>query len=149
MNCYNHIYHFWCQRVLPAVYADELSYYEAICVLQNAINTLIKEYEFMNENIDELIKFANDLTEILKGYDKLLKDIANGKYVDLYLKSIINWIDQNLQCLVARIVKMVCFGLDDNGHFVAYIPYSWKFLQFDTGYNYNDKATYGHLILSW
>ena len=75
--------------------------------------------------------------------------IKNGEYVHLYLDSIINWIDANLQCLVARIVKFVCFGLGDDGHFKAYIPATWQFLQFDTGMNPDDSETYGHLIIKW
>ena len=31
----------WCQRILPAVYGDEISYYEAICKLNSSVNDLI------------------------------------------------------------------------------------------------------------
>ena len=86
--------------------------------------------------------------EIVAKYDQV-DAIKNGEYVHLYLDSIINWIDANLQCLVARIVKFVCFGLGDDGHFKAYIPATWQFLQFDTGMNPDDSETYGHLIIKW
>lgn len=86
-----------------------------------------------------------EMTELKEELDK----VKNGEYVELYLDSIIAWIDANLQCLVSRIVKFVCFGLGDDGHFKAYIPETWRFLEFDTGMNPDDSETYGHLIIKW
>ena len=113
------------------------------------INDLIQNN---NEFITELRQIEADVEQLQKDVAQLQQDIEDvkaGKYVSLYLDSIINWIDQNLQCLVARIVKFVCFGLTQDGYFVAYIPATWKFLSFDTGINYSDQETYGRLIIKW
>lgn len=100
---------------------------------------LIKQVEGNSADIEELQKQVADL-------EKLLEDIKNGDYVDLYLDALQNWIDQNLQNLVANIVKYIWFGLTDDGHFCAYIPKSWDFITFDTNMNY-DSDRYGRLLL--
>lgn len=140
----------WClARTLPAVYDGSLSTIETLSKVLHAVNELIKNN---NEFIRELDAAEVNITNLQADVEQLqqdIEDVKNGKYVSLYLDSIINWIDANLQCLVARVVKFVCFGLTDDGHFVAYIPQTWKFLTFDTGIDYQDKETYGHLIIRW
>ena len=77
-----------------------------------------------------------------------LKSIENGDYVHLYLNSISNWIDSNLQQMVAKIVKFVAFEIDDSGCFIAIIPDTWDFLEFDTITDTTNE-NYGHLVLEW
>lgn len=47
-------FHFWCQKVLPLVYDDSLSYYEVLCKVVNYINKLIDEDAEIIENVDAL-----------------------------------------------------------------------------------------------
>lgn len=144
-----HQFYFWCQKVVPLVYDNGLTLYEIVCKVVDYLNNVIKG---QNDIIDQLQINSDDIAELKKEVEFLeseIEKVKNGDYVSLYLDSIINWIDKNLQCLVARIVKFVGFGLSEDGHFIACIPESWEFLQFDTGYNYEDKETYGHLILKW
>lgn len=142
-------FRFWCQRVLPAVYTDEISYYEMLCKVRDKLNEVIEQLNQQGENVNDLIAIYQQLNQRVTVLEQCCEDVKNGEYVELYLDSIINWIDANLQCLVSRIVKFVCFGLGDDGYFKAYIPSTWKFLGFDTGMNYSDKTTYGHLIIKW
>ena len=51
---------FWCQKVLPLVYDDSLSYYETLCKLTAKINELI---DFINGGITDWIK--EHISEIL------------------------------------------------------------------------------------
>ena len=41
---------------------------------------------------------------------------------------------------------MVFFGCTEDGHYTVFIPENWNSIIFNTGYNYNDKNTYGRLI---
>lgn len=143
------IFRHWCQKILPAIYDDSLSYYELLNKVVQYLNDVIGKY---NEMVDAVNTNTEDialLKEAVSDLEAELEKVKNGDYVSLYLESIINWIDNNLQCLVSRIVKFVCFGLTQDGYFCAYIPQTWKFLNFDTGMNYSDKQTYGHLIIEW
>ena len=122
-------FRFWCQSVLPLVYDDSLSYYEVLC----------KVVEYINKLIDT---------------DKEIFQDIDGLRADL--KVVQDWIDNYdtsyMEEIIAQYIKMVFFGLTDDGHFVAYIPDSWNDIQFSTS-QYDDFTSlapdYGHLILSY
>ena len=141
-------FRYYVQMVLPAVYGDELSYYEVLCKVRDKLNDTINILNQQGENVNALITLYNELNERVTSLENEVDAIKNGEYVHLYLDSIVNWIDANLQCLVARIVKFVCFGLGDDGCFTAYIPATWAFLSFDTVATYDDPD-YGKLIIQW
>lgn len=45
---------FWCQKVLPLVYGDSLSYYETLCKVVDYINALIDQDKIFADEIDAL-----------------------------------------------------------------------------------------------
>lgn len=146
----------WCQKVLPLVYDESLSYYEVLCKLTQYIQELAVSLQGFQDMVDalgirqdEVEQAFADLQNVVKDeIDKmweLLDAIKNGDYVDLYLDSIKNYIDQNLQNFVADIVKFVEFGISDDGHFVAYMPDNWDFLEFST-VPWDDPLE-GHLVI--
>lgn len=47
-------FRFWCQKVLPLVYDDSLSYYELLCKVVNYINNLIKDVNTLTTEMTEL-----------------------------------------------------------------------------------------------
>lgn len=49
-----------CQKILPLVYDDSLSYYESICKLVDKINDLV---DVINEQNDEILSQANAYTD--------------------------------------------------------------------------------------
>lgn len=56
--------HFWCQKVLPLVYDDSLSYYELLCKVVYKLN--------------ELIESENELREIVKNLETNISEIVNN-----------------------------------------------------------------------
>lgn len=90
----------------------------------------------------------------LDGLDTLtaqLKDatdqlFAKLKAGDFTKDTFIEWVNTNMTDIIYQMVRFVFFGLDDDGHFVAYIPASWEFLHFDTLLD-PDKPGYGHLVV--
>lgn len=139
---------FFSQKVLPLVYDESLSYYEVLCKLVDYINAMIENQDefntVLNQHSSDLTALKEDVTLLQNEIEK----VKNGDYVSLYLDSLENWIDQNLQELVARVVKFVAFGLDDSGRLYCNIPETWQFLKFDTDVNIN-SVNYGRLILEW
>ena len=121
-------FRFWCQSVLPLVYDDSLSYYEVLCKVVEYINKLI-------DTDREIFKDIDELRAELQVVQKWIDDFDTS-----FIEEIIN-----------QYVKMVFFGLTQDGHFVAYIPDSWNDIIFSTS-QYDDFTTlepeYGHLILS-
>lgn len=139
---------FWCQMVIPLVYDDSLSYYEVLCKVVDYLNNLASNQNEMSDYLKQLDAEFDEVKEDLNFIMAEIEKIKNGEYTSMYINSLIAWIDKNIQCLVARIVKYVCFGLDDKGNFVAYIPDTWDFLTFGTITDPDNKL-YGHLTLNW
>lgn len=128
---------FWCQKILPAVFDDSLSYYELICKLVEKINEIIKQVnsfdlQYLQDEIDKLNEEFEKFKE--SGFD------------DYYAAQIEKWINDNLLTLWKAFVKQVFFGLTSDGYFCAYVPDSWSDITFDTGAIYSTPS-YGRLIL--
>ena len=50
---------FWCQKVLPNVYDDSLSYYEYLCKLNEYLNEVIEQINTLTDNMSD---YESDLT---------------------------------------------------------------------------------------
>lgn len=84
------------------------------------------------------------LTAQLK--DATCQLFAKLKAGDFTKDTFIEWVNTNMTDIIHQMVRFVFFGLDEDGHFVAYIPASWDFLHFDTLLD-PDKPGYGHLVV--
>lgn len=63
-----HYFRFWCQKVLPLVYDDSLSYYELLCKVVNYLNDVIADSDAMKTNIGNLLTAYNELQEYVNNY---------------------------------------------------------------------------------
>lgn len=131
-------------------------------------------YGFMNKypytdfhelNLDWVLKMFNDVTISVKEVRKILDEYVDtaDKFLELYnamltgnfpqaVQDAFNkWMEENALDLVGDLVKMVFFGLTDDGYFVAYIPESWRDIQFGTTGldDFPSGIPYGHLTLSY
>ena len=132
---------FWCQRVLPAVYDDSLSYYEAVYKMGNKLNEIIA---IINDSDSSLADMQDAIKELQEEFEKF----KESGFDDYYAEQVEQWVKNNLDYIFGRVVKQVYFGLTQDGYFVAYIPKSWNDIIFDTGANFS-LDTYGRLILRW
>lgn len=138
---------FWCQKVLPLVYDDSLSYYEVLCKVVAYLNDMVGGgLPVLSEQISANTEDINNLKNELDIINKEMEKIANGDYVSLYINSLATWIDGNLKSMVSKIVNYVFFGITDDGHFAAYVPDTWDFIRFDTNVD-PQSENYGHLYL--
>lgn len=72
---------FWCQKVLPLVYDDSLSYYEVLCKISEKINELIENNENLPDYITEEIKQQLSDTNLEKIVGSYLTDfVLNVKF---------------------------------------------------------------------
>ena len=128
-------FRFWCQKVLPAVYDDSLSYYELLAKVIEKLNEVIEKYN----GTDSVWEY---ILEQLESMQKEIDDFIDGGFEE----ALDEWARQNMATIIGELAKMVTFGLTLNGYFVAYIPESWSDIWFDTGFDYS-LDTYGRLIL--
>ena len=120
---------FWCQKVLPLVYDDSLSYYELLCKVVDYINNLINDQKELS---DELINLQREVKKIQEWIDNF--DTAYiEKIVERYLAT------------------MIFVEISDAGYFIYYIPEKWEDITFNTtGLDVIIPNTeYGRLVLSY
>lgn len=92
-------FRFWCQKMLPAVYDDSLSYYELLCKVVAYLNDMASQTETqfnsLEKNVNTLSTSFTELKEYVKNYfnnldiqneiDKKIDDlILNGSLVEMF-----------------------------------------------------------------
>lgn len=125
---------FWCQKVLPLVYDNSLSYYEVLC----------KVVKYINELIDSDKEIIDDIDALRADMEVVQNWIASFDYEPL--------LETVKEMVQKYITAGVYFGLTDTGYFVAHIPEAWDKIQFHTtGYDVEMaiQPDYGHLVLSY
>lgn len=77
--------------------------------------------------------------------------LINGNFPPKMIESLKEWTVKNTESIIAAAVKMVFFGITNDGYFVAYIPETWDDIIFTTtGYDTPLMGhDYGHLVLSY
>ena len=63
----NSPFRFWCQKVLPLVYDDSLSYYELLCKVVGKLNELAENQNNLSDEIKEVTKDLNDFKNQVPG----------------------------------------------------------------------------------
>lgn len=59
---------FWCQKVLPLVYDDSLSYYELLCKIVHYLNNIINDVSICETNIEKLLEAYKQLEKYVNEY---------------------------------------------------------------------------------
>lgn len=112
---------------------------------QNKLDAFVTEVKNYQNNIDAKIAQLN--ATVQECYNEVQK-LINGEYIETYVQALATWIDNNLQVMVSKIVKYVWFEINEDGYFIAWIPDTWDFIDFDTDMN-PDSEDYGKLALLW
>lgn len=113
---------------------------------------LIRHCKDNEDAIAVLNEWKESATDTIADLQQLLNDIAAGVFPDEIADAIKNFIVNNFYDIVGDMMKMVWFGLTDSGYFVAYIPESWKDIEFfTTGYDFTTDLMpeFGHLVLGY
>ena len=61
-------FRFWCQKVLPLVYDDSLSYYELLCKVVDYLNNTISDVNILGTDVDNLNKAFIQLQDYVNNY---------------------------------------------------------------------------------
>lgn len=119
---------FWCQKVLPVVYDDSLSYYELLCKVVKYINDLI-------DSDKEIIQDITQLKKELRIVQKWIEDF-NTDMIEKWLA------DHLFRSIFVRI---------DNGYFMYYLPEGWQEITlFTSGLDIDvENVPFGHLIIDY
>ena len=97
-------FRFWCQKVLPTVYDDSLSYYELLCKVVAKLNEAINQGNTVAEGFEELTKFVNnyfDSTEFTEHIDSKLDEMAiNGTLSTIINETIFDELNSKIDASV-------------------------------------------------
>ncbi len=121
---------FWCQKILPLVYDDSLSYYEVLCKVVDYINQLIDNDKVIGEELENL---KTELVTVKKWIDEF-----DTSYAEKIIKE--------------SIATMIFVEITDAGYIVYNIPSEWNDITFNTtglDIELDLQKDYGHLVLSY
>ena len=123
-------FRFWCQKVLPLVYDDSLSYYEVLCKVVDYINNIIKDMQTTDTEITEL---QNEI-----------------KQIKMWIE---NFATTEVEKLIAeQIATMIFVEISNAGYIIYHIPEQWEDITFNTtglDIMLADYPEYGRLVLSY
>lgn len=122
-------FRFWCQKVLPLVYDNSLSYYEVLCKVVDYINNLIAQDKIVVSDINILKREVNEINDIINNESSSKLEEIIRDYI----------------------ATSVFFNISKDGYFVAYIPESWDDITFaTTGLEVDiPNEDFGHLVLMY
>ena len=123
-------FRFWCQKVLPLVYDESLSYYEILCKVVDYINKLIEQDKVFGTELDELRSDMETVQNWIANF--------NTSYAEQIIKE--------------YLATMIFVEISDAGYIVYYIPNNWNSIQFNTtglDVDIAEQPEYGHLVLSY
>lgn len=121
---------FWCQKVLPLVYDESLSYYEVLCKVRDKINEIISETNSWDDMYKELQEAINQIQQWIDNFDT-------------------KWVSQLIQ---EKISTMIFLEISEAGYIIYHIPNTWKNITFNTtelDIVVDSQREYGHLVLSY
>ena len=137
-------FRYWCQKVLPLVYDDSLSYYELLCKVVNYLNIAMEDVETLHGDVTNLHTAYQELQSYVNNYFSTLdvqKEI-NNKLDELStngtLSNLLAPIVQgfSMPTFVDSVSKMTdttkVYVLTTNGHVYSYKGGKWT----DSGYVY-------------
>lgn len=95
-------FRFWCQKILPLVYDDSLSYYETLCKMGSKINELI---DVLNNYQQEYKEYVDNEVEKLKDYVNRQDNIINQK-IDFEIEQVYSKHDKDINDLRIEIANV-------------------------------------------
>ena len=122
-------FRFWCQKVLPLVYDDSLSYYEVLCKVVTYINQIIDSENQIIENVEQLKEELEEVQDWINNFDTSFAESIIREYL----------------------ATMIFVEISNAGYFLYFIPESWDDITFNTtGLDITiDNYDYGRLVLSY
>lgn len=120
---------------------------------------------FYDSDLRELICYVKKLIDAVKKIDSWIEEheieyqelkafydaLISGNFTPEMENALYEWTIKHTEEIIGRAIKMVFFGITDDGYFVAHIPDSWDDITFGTtGLDiFPPGIEYGHLTLSY
>ena len=126
---------------VPKLYWDVKSQEQRIKAICEQIHKMICYADMLGDKI-------NITHEEIEELNALFEKFMESGFEEYYEEQIQAWIDAHMPDIIASAIKMVFFGLTEDGYFCAWIPQSWEGIVFDPISDYSSE-NYGCLTLSY
>lgn len=113
---------------------------------EQGIRQLWKVVKKLCEHADEICDQTNLNTEDIRKLHEAFEDFVEHGFESYYERQLERWFLDNAWKIYDRIARQAFFGLTSDGYFCAYVPESWREIEFDTGAVYGTEE-YGRLVL--
>ena len=112
---------------------------------------LLKRMKDLLAQLAEIDAWQQEYEQAFEDFKQMVEDIENGNFPLSIQEAFAKWMSENAISLVGELVKLVFFGITNEGYFVAYIPDGWDDILFNTtGFDISIAGEdYGHLTLSY
>lgn len=127
----------WCQKVLPLVYDDSLSYYELLCKVVDYLNKTIENVNELSVNFDKLQQMFNTLKKYVDNYfnnldvqeeiNKKLDEMAKNGELTILLQKVFNFY------VTPQMYGAKGDGINDDTEFIKSALNSGKVVVFPSG----------------
>lgn len=107
-------FRFWCQKVLPLVYDDSLSYYELLCKVVDYLNNTIDDVNTLGSDVDNLNKAFIELQDYVNNYFSTLdvQQEINNKLDEMVEDGTF---DKLLSKIITGVVNIKAMGAKGDG----------------------------------
>lgn len=95
-------FRYWCQKVLPLVYDDSLSYYELLCKVVDYLNKAMEDVETLNSDVNGLHTAYTKLQSYVNNYfstldvqeeiNKKLDELVESGRIDVLLNAFVPYV---------------------------------------------------------
>lgn len=126
---------------IPKMYWDGWSQEQRLSWIARQLHKIAEYTKYMGGEV-------NITDEMIAQLESEFEQFKETGFLEYYQKQLEAWIYENMPEIMGEAAKMVYFGLNLEGYFVAYIPDSWSDIVFDTGAVYGEDE-YGRLILRY
>ena len=115
------------------------------------LDYILKKLKGLADQIAEVIEWKPEFEKMYNEIKAFIAQIESGNLPQGFIDAINKWMQENAMDLVGNLVKMVFFGLNDDGYLVAYIPDQWDEITFfTTGLDrIIPGVEYGHLCIEY
>lgn len=115
------------------------------------LREIVAMYKKLVPAIKELKDWQSTHEKEYEELKQFMDNIENGDFPNSMYEAMKMWIQRNAFDIIGEMVKMVFFGLTNDGYFIAYIPESWNDIVFGTtGLDILiADMDYGRLVLSY
>lgn len=122
------------------------------------INLTDLNLDYVLKHLKEFMKKVDSLEDWRAKHEKEYAElkaccdaIMTGNFPPEMVEALKKWFEKYGVDIIGELVKMVFFGITDDGYFVAYIPEGWEDIIFGTTGldDFPAGIDYGHLTLSF